>query len=166
MRAQEVVVPTTAEESLFISALTTSVSTGFSPSRQMRPQGTQILDDSRWRADLPKQSVPTAGTSIRQTQSPLKPSPVARNGKDGSTATAGLGSRVPNRGRMPIEMKPGVRFMVSSELDGDSLLDEVNKMSLESVEEGEDKGDESNREGGGKTPGIEVVSLRYSMKGH
>lgn len=31
--------------------------------------------------------------------------------------------------------KSGVRFMVSSELEGDSLLDEVNKMSLETVEE-------------------------------
>lgn len=31
--------------------------------------------------------------------------------------------------------KSGVRFMVSSELEGDSLLDEVNKMSLDTVEE-------------------------------
>lgn len=35
------------------------------------------------------------------------------------------------------DMKSGVRFMVSSELEGDSLLDEVNKMSLDSVEETE-----------------------------
>jgi hypothetical protein len=34
---------------------------------------------------------------------------------------------------------PAVRFMVSSELDGDSLLDEVNKMSLEHIE-ADDKG--------------------------
>jgi hypothetical protein len=33
------------------------------------------------------------------------------------------------------DLKSGVRFMVSSELEGDSLLDEVNKMSLDSVEE-------------------------------
>lgn len=35
---------------------------------------------------------------------------------------------------------PAVRFMVSSELDGDSLLDEVNKMSLEHIGEADDKG--------------------------
>jgi hypothetical protein len=35
------------------------------------------------------------------------------------------------------DMKSGVRFMVSSELEGDSLLDEVNKMSLDTVEETE-----------------------------
>jgi hypothetical protein len=35
------------------------------------------------------------------------------------------------------DLKSGVRFMVSSELEGDSLLDEVNKMSLDSVEETE-----------------------------
>jgi hypothetical protein len=35
--------------------------------------------------------------------------------------------------------KPGVRFMVSSELDGDSLLDEVNKTTLEHMGELEDK---------------------------
>ncbi|BEI99521.1 hypothetical protein CcaverHIS631_0405640 [Cutaneotrichosporon cavernicola] len=35
---------------------------------------------------------------------------------------------------------PAVRFMVSSELDGDSLLDEINKMSLEHLGEVEDKG--------------------------
>jgi hypothetical protein len=36
-----------------------------------------------------------------------------------------------------IDLKSGVRFMVSSELEGDSLLDEVNKMSLDAVEETE-----------------------------
>lgn len=36
--------------------------------------------------------------------------------------------------------KPAVRFMVSSELDGDSLLEEVNKMSLEHIGEADDKG--------------------------
>ncbi|GMK59313.1 hypothetical protein CspeluHIS016_0703280 [Cutaneotrichosporon spelunceum] len=35
---------------------------------------------------------------------------------------------------------PAVRFMVSSELDGDSLLDEINKMSLEHIGEADDKG--------------------------
>ncbi|KAL1406087.1 hypothetical protein Q8F55_007770 [Vanrija albida] len=35
--------------------------------------------------------------------------------------------------------KPAVRFMVSSELDGDSLLDEINKMSLEHIGEADDK---------------------------
>ncbi|TYJ55297.1 hypothetical protein B9479_004019 [Cryptococcus floricola] len=37
------------------------------------------------------------------------------------------------------DRKGGVRFLVSSELEGDSLLEEVNKMSLESVEEEEGK---------------------------
>lgn len=36
-----------------------------------------------------------------------------------------------------IDLKSGARFMVSSELEGDSLLDEVNKMSLDTVEETE-----------------------------
>lgn len=40
----------------------------------------------------------------------------------------------------PTADKAPVRFMVSSELDGDSLLEEVNKMSLEHIGEGEDKG--------------------------
>ena len=163
LRPQEVVVPTTAEESLFMTALASPGSRAPSPSRQMQPQGSQIFDDSRWKADPAKQSGATVDISIRQNQFPLKPSPVAREGKDEPTKTAGLGTRVPNRGRTPIEMKPGVRFMVSSELDGDSLLDEVNKMSLESLGEGDEKGDESNREGGRKTPGTgtEVTSSRY-----
>lgn len=46
-----------------------------------------------------------------------------RDGKDGSFSV------------LSEDGKPGVRFMVSSELEGDSLLEEVNKMSLESVEE-------------------------------
>ncbi|KAE8543435.1 hypothetical protein D1P53_000147 [Cryptococcus gattii VGV] len=47
----------------------------------------------------------------------------SRDGKDGSFSL------------LSEDGKPGVRFMVSSELEGDSLLEEVNKMSLESVEE-------------------------------
>jgi hypothetical protein len=72
----------------------------------------------------------------------------------------------PDRGRMPLDVKPpGVRFMVSSELEGDSLLDEVNKMSLESVGEGEDKGNELARENESKTPGTEV-SILHTGGGH
>lgn len=61
-----------------------------------------------------------------------------RDGKDGSFSV------------LSEDGKPGVRFMVSSELEGDSLLEEVNKMSLESVEEAK----------GEKTDDKEEVSRR------
>ena len=58
----------------------------------------------------------------------------------------GVGIGIPERARALSDAKPGVRFMVSSELEGDSLLDEVNKISLETVGEGYDeKGPEETR---------------------
>jgi hypothetical protein len=47
--------------------------------------------------------------------------------------SAPVPERVDRGGAQP---RSGVRFMVSSELEGDSLLDEVNKISLETVDEG------------------------------
>lgn len=59
----------------------------------------------------------------------------SRDGKDGSFSL------------LSDDGKPGVRFMVSSELEGDSLLEEVNKMSLESVEEAKgEKNDDKDSE--------------------
>ena len=55
--------------------------------------------------------------------------------------------------------KSGVRYMVSSELEGDSLLDEVNKMSLETVEEAGMKDTSA-----GKPAGIEVSPVIHPME--
>ncbi|WVQ81165.1 hypothetical protein IAT38_003287 [Cryptococcus sp. DSM 104549] len=74
----------------------------------------------------------------------------------GSTSAQGALSNAAGEGRE----KPLVRFTVSSELEEgerqeeDSLLDEVNKMSLERVEEGDDKKEEGKNEvaQGAETP--------------
>lgn len=82
----------------------------------------------------------------RKSKSPVKTSLAAKAEKDGLFAAQGVSISIPERARALSDAKPGVRFMVSSELEGDSLLDEVNKISLETVGEGfeakgKDKGD-------------------------
>ena len=82
-------------------------------------------------------------------KSPVKTSMAAKAERQGVFAQEAVGlSTMARRDSLP----GGVRFMVSSELEGDSLLDEVNKMSLETVDEG--MGD-----GAPKTPGSEVCLI-------
>ncbi|KAK4685043.1 hypothetical protein P7C73_g5115, partial [Tremellales sp. Uapishka_1] len=101
----------------------------------------------------------------RKTRSPTKAD------KDKLYISEGVSIGLAERGRMPLPgmmSKPGVRFMVSSELEGDSLLDEVNKMSLETVGEGSsEKSDDVDRENGesSKTPGSETPKTPPSMSG-
>ncbi|WVQ75417.1 hypothetical protein IAR50_005039 [Cryptococcus sp. DSM 104548] len=59
-----------------------------------------------------------------------------------SLGTAINQSEIDESGADDRKGREGVRFLVSSELEGDSLLEEVNKMSLESVEEEEGKDEE------------------------
>jgi len=165
VRPHEVVVPTSAVESLLPSL--NPITTGSTaPSRQLRMQRTQAGDDSRWRVDPSMRPGDSADASGRKSRSPVKVSPAVKAEKNGTFAVDGLEIGLSERGRIALEMKPGVRFMVSSELEGDSLLDEVNKMSLEAVGEGEDKGDviDLAMEGGSKTPGTAVSFSRYRFK--
>lgn len=93
-------------------------------------------------------------------KSPLKPTPALTPAAplEASTSTparydgvnTGLSAKLPANATTS-DPKSGVRFMVSSELEGDSLLDEVNKMSLETVEEAGMKDGPT-----GKPSGIEV----------
>lgn len=78
-------------------------------------------------------------------KSPVKTSLAAKAEKEGLFAQ-GVGINIPERARALSDAKPGVRFMVSSELEGDSLLDEVNKISLETVGEGFDEAKDKERD--------------------
>jgi len=158
-RPLEVFVPSTAAESLLMSATTTPAVTA--TSQQSRSQHPMSFDN-RWQEDVRTKAADAADTLPR---SPLRTSPT-RAQMDGISKLDMTMNGQPDRGRMPLDVKPpGVRFMVSSELEGDSLLDEVNKMSLESVGEGEDKGNELARENESKTPGTEV-SILHTGGGH
>ena len=154
-RPDEVVVPTTAGESLLASSISVE-SAGMAEPPVERRQPIHTRGDSRWKAEASMQSSVPADVAKRPSPSPVKTSQAAKKQKDGLFKADGIAIGPPGRGRMPIDLKPGVRFMVSSELEGDSLLDEVNKMSLEAVGEGEDKGDDGTREGETKAPGTEV----------
>ncbi|WRT68884.1 uncharacterized protein IL334_005866 [Kwoniella shivajii] len=116
----------------------------------------QSLRDQRNRADdwrqeeslttVEKPIMPTADEPPkvepppRKTKSPVKNSAAAKAEREGRFVFDGvtIGAPTPDKERLALSDKPGVRFMVSSELEGDSLLDEVNKMSLETLGE-EDK---------------------------
>ncbi|KAI9636502.1 uncharacterized protein MKK02DRAFT_45206 [Dioszegia hungarica] len=98
-------------------------------------------------------------SQIKKPRSPVKSSPAAKAEKEGQFAQEAVSVGPIARSR-PVEVKPGVRFMASSELEGDSLLDEVNKMSLETVGEGwggDEKDDVS------KTPGSETPKTPPSL---
>ncbi|WWD21025.1 hypothetical protein CI109_105506 [Kwoniella shandongensis] len=138
-RPAEIAEPVTPAESLLPGA---PVVSGFK---------SQQLRDQRARADqaaaAPK---PSAANELepsptvieappRKIKSPVKTSAAAKAERDGQFMTNGVNIGVPERGRMALSEKPGVRFMVSSELEGDSLLEEVNKMSLETMGEGYEK---------------------------
>ncbi|KAK8843450.1 hypothetical protein IAR55_007107 [Kwoniella newhampshirensis] len=112
----------------------------------------QQLRDQRARSDqtLPPSAFTKVPTELeaapavveappRKLKSPVKTSAAAKAERDGHFMTNGVGIGIPERGRMAVSEKPGVRFMVSSELEGDSLLEEVNKMSLETMGEGYEK---------------------------
>lgn len=77
-----------------------------------------------------------------QTQpSPIpQPGPVRKPGKAARIAVPATQTSESSLASDNVSKPPAVRFMVSSELDGDSLLDEVNKMSLEHIGEADDKG--------------------------
>ncbi|OCF44925.1 hypothetical protein I317_01204 [Kwoniella heveanensis CBS 569] len=89
----------------------------------------------------------------RKIKSPVKTSAAARAEREGRFATDGVTIGAPGGA---FADKPGVRFMVSSELEGDSLLDEVNKMSLESVGEGDDKEQDAQSGESAKMSGVET----------
>ena len=114
-------------------------------------------DDRRWTMDVPEAAYPVQ----LKPKSPTKLSAAVRAEKGAIFNNLGSEITLPDHGRMPVDVKPGVRFMVSSELEGDSLLDEVNKMSLEAVGDGEDKLEEG-PDGGSKTPGTAVSYLPTS----
>ncbi|WWC73253.1 uncharacterized protein I206_107219 [Kwoniella pini CBS 10737] len=95
----------------------------------------------------------------RKTRSPIKSSAAAKAEREGRFAFDGVTIGVPlpvKETAVTVTDKPGVRFMVSSELEGDSLLDEVNKMSLETLDEDDktQQGDigESAKTSGSETP--------------
>jgi len=109
------------------------------------------MQSNRWssdKLDAIAQPVPKPPASVqaleaaRKLKSPVKQSLAAKAEKDGLFTDDAVGIRNPaQRERALSDAKPGqggVRFMVSSELEGDSLLDEVNKISLEMVGEGVD----------------------------
>lgn len=87
---------------------------------------------------LPKATTRPAALTPAQSQtgtSRFDPTTIA-SAKNGPMATAVISA--PALAPAPVaaaDPKSGVRFMVASEHEGDSLLDEVNKMSLETVEE-------------------------------
>jgi hypothetical protein len=71
----------------------------------------------------------------RKTKSPVKGPTGPRPGS--AAKYEGMAIGLSDDQSVEPDIKSGVRFMVSSELEGDSLLDEVNKMSLDTVEETE-----------------------------
>jgi hypothetical protein len=71
----------------------------------------------------------------RKTKSPVRTSIAANAEKEGLFGPDGVGVGIPERARAFSDAKRGVRF-IGSELDGDSLLNEVNQISLETVGEG------------------------------
>ncbi|WWC64189.1 uncharacterized protein I303_106797 [Kwoniella dejecticola CBS 10117] len=86
----------------------------------------------------PADEAPKVDLPPRKTRSPVKTSAAAKAEREGRFVFDGvtIGAPVPVKERAAaMTDKPGVRFMVSSELEGDSLLDEVNKMSLETLGE-------------------------------
>lgn len=96
-----------------------------------------LLDAPPPKAKSPVKPVQTSESSDRYDAVGMGPGPAAKAATSAAAA----------------EPQSGVRFMVSSELEGDSLLDEVNKMSLETVEEAGIKAQPL-----GNAAGIEVSS--------
>jgi len=100
----------------------------------------------RWMQDAKDD---TSVEQIKKPRSPVKASQAAKAEKQGLFSAEGVGiGNAAQRDRASSDAKPGVRFMVSSELEGDSLLDEVNKISLEMVGEGSDEKSGERRERG------------------
>jgi hypothetical protein len=143
-------------------------SPGLPASAQLRSQRADVGRDDRWSVTSPSKTTAPHMSSVsfpqavveplRKLRSPVKSSQAVKAEKDGRSFLDGSVG-LPERGR-GIDTKPGVRFMVNSELEGDSLLDEVNKMSLESVGEGYGEEDTKATEGENKTPGSEVRLTR------
>ena len=142
----DMIQPITSVESLLPSSSnTTALSLSLASSK----------DNNRWTVDQTSESV--VSETARKPRFPVKTSVAAKAELNGLFPAEGVSIGVPDRGRSLVDMKPGVRFMVSSELEGDSLLDEVNKMSLETVGEASDDKVEGTRDPtDGKVSGTEV----------
>ena len=132
----------------FPRATATSAKVSAAPTTQAPVSGVQSNRWSSDKLDAIAQPIPKPPAMVqsleaaRKPKSPVKQSLAAKAEKDGLFAGDAVGIRNPDqRERALSDAKPGqggVRFMVSSELEGDSLLDEVNKISLEMVGEGVD----------------------------
>lgn len=158
-RPQEMVVPSAAVEYLLPSIPFISPHTNV-PSRQLRNQRSHTGDSSRWKAELATRTIDFADGSSRTSDPASVVLPAVQTEKNGMHPADPLGFRLADRGRLPLDMKPGVRFLVS---EGDSLLAEVNKMSLEAVGGGDDKGDDVAPDTESKTPGSAVSVIRCSI---
>ena len=127
-------VPLTSIESLLPGAQAASTAA----SSLLKSQATRAQSASRWtgegrpgdRANGVVAPVP------ERRKSPVKASAGAKAEREGRFATDSVGISTEKAFG---EARPGVRFMVSSELEGDSLLDEINKMSLETVGDASDE---------------------------
>lgn len=112
------------------------------------PVSTQVAVDL---LDAPPAPAKAPAKPQPRPQSQARPPVDASNRFDGVTLGAlAKGPAASASAPADADSKSGVRFMVSSELEGDSLLDEVNKMSLETVEEAGMK-DQS------KASGVEIM---------
>lgn len=108
--------------------------------QQTVPSRTGLAD--RWRiqetpsASAPEPAVTQSAVDLLDAPPPKAKTPVKAPTKSNAPAKFD-GTAIGVDDVAEPDLKTGVRFMVSSELEGDSLLDEVNKMSLDSVEETE-----------------------------
>ena len=130
----------------------TSTSTLLPPTVDQAPS-TSSLTDPRWAAGpsvdaLVNDLLPPSKTFVASIPNAPLTKDAAFTPED-SRATASVAKLAAQR--------PGVRFMVSSEMEGESLLNEINKMSLESVGEGtEDKTDSPKSRSSARASGGEV----------
>lgn len=111
------------------TTLMTSPTKGVRQVREFKPRA---FDDASWRRKA-------AETTFAEEETAGKTAPASTASKSNvaELANSALASALANETFDDMATsKQGVRFMVSSELEGDSLLDEVNKMSLETVGEG------------------------------
>jgi hypothetical protein len=108
------------------------------PAQHVAPSRPGLAD--RWRIqETPSTSAPEPAVTQNAVDLLDAPPPKAKTPAKGPAKTATParfeGMAIGADDSAEPDLKSGVRFMVSSELEGDSLLDEVNKMSLDSVEE-------------------------------
>lgn len=129
------IAPPSSIESLLPGAQAASTAA----SSLLKSQATRAQSASRWTDDSrpgDRGNGVAAPVPPERRKSPIKPSPAAKAEREGRFATDSVGI---STDKAVGEARPGVRFMVSSELEGDSLLDEINKMSLETVGDASDE---------------------------